>query len=543
MSYTTVTDLGQYGVMPDISPTNLPPNAFTFARNWRFQDGNFAEVSLGYSNALDSRNLRQLGNADTNLTFLYTWLLNDQNAFFVYDGGNNVFRLVENNGAQQLVEYNISVRDSWSESLVYTSSATPGQGQFNVTGTTVNIRPTPGRVSDFSTANQLSADIEIYDLNVLLFEHRITSVATETSNVFSFTGVDGAPAVLVDGETYQLRVATRFVHDTAAAFEWTSTDAFGIPIFTTRHEAPWQYIEDTIPYVAPLTNWPTNATATSLNKFNAFLVATGYRNPSGPAGEQGSTRTIAISDVITTPGTLPDWDFANPDSFAQIFDFSLYSDGDILSAFEANNVLYVNTTTDIISMTYDGNGEFSATRLPFGTGVVSSKASIPIKNGFFNIGNGQMYTHDGSSYTVVGHGVWTNSWFGTVDESRLDEIGLTYDTRNNSVWIKTPTSETSQEMWILNLDTGSMSILDDHQEIGYMRWSAEGVPAVSTTWDSFQADIDWDEIPQESWNDFPFLALGDFRNRILSCGGREVYVHDFGQTFNGRAIDAVLQKE
>ena len=125
--------------MPDVAPTNLPPNAFTFARNWRFQDGNFAEVSLGYSNALDSRNLRQLGNEDTNLTFLYAWLLNDQNAFFVYDGGNNVFRLVENNGAQQLVEYNISVRDSWSESLVYTSSATPGQGQFNVTGTTVNL--------------------------------------------------------------------------------------------------------------------------------------------------------------------------------------------------------------------------------------------------------------------------------------------------------------------------------------------------------------------------------------------------------------------
>ena len=95
----------------------------------------------------------------------------------------------------------------------------------------------------------------------------------------------------------------------------------------------------------------------------------------------------------------------------------------------------------------------------------------------------------------------------------------------------------------MNLDTGSMSILDDHQEIGYMRWSAEGVPAVSTTWDSFQSDIDWNEIPQESWNDFPFLALGDFRNRILSCGGREVFVHDFGQTYNGRAIDAVLQKE
>lgn len=546
MTYTTVSNLGQYGVMPDVAAPVLPSNAFTYARNWRFQEGDFAEVSQGYQNALDSRNLRQLGDSSTSLSFLYTWILNDQNAFFAFDRGNGTFRYVENNGAQQLIEYDLSVRDQWSATMTYTDNSTPGAGQFTVSAAgELVIHVQSADITTLETANQVSARVEIYDLQVLNYSFIIGTDASHSTGTefFTFSGLTGLPRNYVAGQEYILRVATPFVHDTASAFEWEATDAFGLPIFMNRHENPWVYTDATVPYLSPLTNWPANATARTLTKFNAFLVAVGYQNPSAAAGFQGSTRTIAISDVITTPGTLPMWDFADTQSFSQIIDLSLYTDGDVLSAYEFNSRLYINTTTDVLSMVYEGNGEFALSRLPFGTGTISTRATVPIQNGAFNIGNGQFYTHDGSSYQTVGEGIWTNSWFASVDDERLSEVQMVYDTRNNSVWIKTPTSTTSQEIWILNLDTGSMSILDDHQEIGYMLWSAEGVPATSTTWDSFQPDIDWDTIPQEGWNDFPFLALGEFRNRILSCGGREIYVHDFGTTYNGRTINAVLQKE
>ena len=74
-----------------------------------------------------------------------------------------------------------------------------------------------------------------------------------------------------------------------------------------------------------------------------------------------------------------------------------------------------------------------------------------------------------------------------------------------------------------------------------MEWSAEGTPAQTVTWDNFPVD-EWDEIPQNSWNEFPVIELGEYRNRVLSCGGREVFVHDFGPTYNNRPIDAVLEK-
>ena len=70
-----VPNLGQYGQLPDVAPSNLPLNAATYARNFRFHEGDFAEVSAGYSNALASRNRTELGDENTDITFLYTWIL------------------------------------------------------------------------------------------------------------------------------------------------------------------------------------------------------------------------------------------------------------------------------------------------------------------------------------------------------------------------------------------------------------------------------------------------------------------------------------
>ena len=110
------------------------------------------------------------------------------------------------------------------------------------------------------------------------------------------------------------------------------------------------------------------------------------------------------------------------------------------------------------------------------------------------------------------------------------------------MWIKTPTSSSAQQIWIINFENNNtLSILDDHQEVRYLEWSAEGTPAETLTWDSLPVDM-WDEIPQNSWNEFPVIELGEYRNRILGCGGREVFVHDFGPTFNGRPINAILEK-
>ena len=539
-----VNNLGQYGFMPDVAVTSLPPNAATFTRNWRFNEGDYAEVSPGYTNALDTRNLNQLGNTTTNATFLYTWLLNNENSFFYYDAGNSQMRYVENNSSQNLVDNNLSVGGTiYLDTLTY-ATGTPTVGQFNIAPNRLRIFPaaTGATSAILQLALTVGATIEFFQNDELVVDAVSFSGTDNTAGGVTTVTQGGFPQDIFEaGATVTIRISVPREHSITSNFAWTATDALGLPIFNNPDEAPYSFTDTTIPSIQPLANWPTGGTCSYLTRFNSFLIAVGYENMTGPVGERGGNRTVAISDVITTPGVAPNWDFANVDSFSQIFDLSLYTDGELVSAFESNNQLYVNSTTDVIVFTYAGDGEFNATKLPIGSGVITRNGSVPIPNGYFNIGNGRIYTHDGSSFTPVGDGIWTEQWFDILDDNRLDEVQCVYDPRSTSVWIKTPISDTAQEIWIYNLDTQSLSVLDDHQEIAYMVFSAEGVPARSTTWDNLQGD--WDSLQQNAWNEFPVLDLGEFRNRILSVGGREVFVHDFGESFNGRIITAIFRKE
>ena len=114
-----IGNFGQSGFLPDIAPSLLPQNGFSFARNWRFQEGGQAQVTSGYTNAFDTRGNNgdpyNFGPSATNLTFLYTWELSNQNAVAVYDGSANRMLFTENNSIGGLSEYNLSV------CLLYTS--------------------------------------------------------------------------------------------------------------------------------------------------------------------------------------------------------------------------------------------------------------------------------------------------------------------------------------------------------------------------------------------------------------------------------------
>ena len=442
----TVTNLAQYGIVPDATFSTLPPNAFSFGRNWRFNTAGFTEVTRGYTDAYGAGLLAgvDLGDANTVATFVHTFTLQDSPAIFYYD----------------------------------------------------------------ATARRM----------------RIAEIDT-TTNTFTESDISTAQ------------------HPMTVEHEWQSTSAFGVPIFNNGEEAPWEhFLNNGADELRTLTNWPAGATCEYLTTFGVYLIAIGYQNTGAAAGEQGGRRVIAISDAITTPGTLPQWNFANTDSHAQLFDLSLHTEGDLVSAYEQNNILYINTTTNVIALEDLGMGQFSATDLPFPHGVLTKRVTALVPNGQFNIGNRKMFIHDGNNATLIGEGTFVETWFATLDNDRLNEVQTIYDPRTSSIWIKTPVSGTEQQMWIYNLENNTLAILDDHQEVEYMFFSAEGIPDVPVTWDGLSGS--WDGIPLDSWNEFP-SALGgaSFRNRVLSVGARKIFVHDEGANFNGRAFTATLRRE
>lgn len=542
-------NFGESGYLPDVAPALLPQTGFSSAVNWRFNEGGQAVVTDGYTNAFDTRGTNgvpyDFGSDTTDLTFLYTWELNQENAVAVYDGTVGRMLFTENDSANGLTEYQLSVENDTVLELGYVTD-NPGPGQFTVLGNGNFIMVFADNDDTVAALALMNAnrEIAIVDNNRTkpVFPDPEVLVATQENNTITVQ----ASVPLDMGRflvgAYHIRFADVYSHDSLARFKWEGTDALGVPVFNNEVEAPWEFIDGVHPKIAKLTNWPNNATCISFSSFGSVLVATGFVDPDADVGFRGSRRTIAISNPITNAGELPEWDFPILASQSQLFDLSLFTDGLINSGFEANNRFIINSTTDVIALTDNGDGSYSGTKLEIGGGVLTKRTSVAIPNGFFSIGNGQFYTHDTTSYTSIGKGQYSDNWFSRVNEERLDEIQCVYDPRTRSVWIKTPTSDSAQEIWIINLENNNtLSVLNDHQEVRYLEWSAEGTPAESLTWDNIPID-QWDDFPQDSWNEFPVIELGQYRNRILGCGGREVYVHDFGPRFNGRDIDAILEK-
>ena len=545
-----IGNFGEAGYLPDVAPSLLPQNGFSFSRNWRFNKGGHAEVSAGYTNAFDTRGNDGdpfiLGDENSDLTFLYTWELSNENAVAVYDATSKRMLFIENDSATGLSEYNLSVENVTQYSLEYTDG-TPTTDQFTVNSNNELVI----EFADVAAKDlALLSIVDGYEMSIVdtSRKHPISDVLVvgtpvELSNSLTVTLALGLNASdYIAGDSYFLRFAEILTHADEAEYRWEGTNALGIPVFNNEVEEPWEFVDAEIPFIRPMTNFPTGGLCKSLTSFGAVLVAVGYTNVTADAAFQGSDRVLAFSNPITTAGTFPLWDFSNADSEASIVDLSLFTDGVLQSGFETNNQLIINSTTDVISVTDTGGGSYDGTKLEIGGGVLTKRSSVAIANGFFSIGNGQFYIHDTNTYQSIGHGLYSDSWFSSIDEGRLSEVQVIYDPRTRSVWIKTPTSEVAQEIWVINLENNyTLDVLDDHQEIKYLEWSAEGTPAESTTWDSIPVDT-WEEVQQNSWNEFPVVELGDYRNRILGCGGREVYVHDFGPTYNGRAIDALLEK-
>lgn len=543
MPTNTITDLGQYGYLPDVAPNIVPVNGFTFSRNWRFNEANFVRVSEGYRSVfMDDIQGGPESLGDTtdslddhtpNATFLYNWLLgsDESNTSIYYDTSTSRLRVVD-----------AALNESTNQTELRDRQLSPAD---HVTGTDHLWQATDAYGIPILN-NTLQAPFQFIPDGSELSVSAINAVNGVAVIVLSEAAAEGVfrvgQQVTVSGATQT--TLNRVFNITAINDDRTRlTTNFNL---TNDHSAG-TIVATPNPTLTTLENWPGEmARCQFLTSYASSLVAIGYTNSGATdVSERGSARVIAFSDTIVTPGTFPEWDFSNVDSNAQLIDLSLITAGDLISAYEQNGSLFVNTTTNVIQIDANGDGTYRLTLLPFPNGVLTNRASCPIPNGFFNIGNRRIYIHDGTSATPLGEGTWVETWFEDLDQERIQEVQCVYDPRTTSVWIKTPTGESTQEIWIYNLKNNTLSPLDDHNEIEYIIFSANGVPteAAGITWDSIDSTVTWDTLAENQWEEFLPDQTGIFRNRLLSVGGNQIFVHDSSNTYNGRNINAVLRKE
>ena len=466
MAKQMITELAQYGWMPDAAPNTLPINAWTQADNWVFSDKGYPQVARGYTNALQLKTNRQT--LTENGTFLYQWtsLSGTRRVIYVSDAGN-------------------------------------------------------------------------------------IQLLSDNDNAISETNIDTVTS------------------PTAVAYSWQATDSFSRPILNNGRDAPYAMIGDT--EMGHLPRWNSSDYCTHFTSFRgSFMVAVGLNGG----------KTVRFSDVITVPGTYPTWgphipsdsDYTGyaangsstetiviPDAtFSTDIDLSLHTSGQLLSAIELNDVLYVFTTTNIVAIRYEGvqndSPVFNSTVIHSDNGAIASKAVCAIPGAFAVMGPGQFYTvaanysdYEGQSKTVIGDGVWIEEWQNTVNRDREDEIQLLFNAIEEEVWIKTPVGSSGNEVWRWNIKNNAVSRLTDHGDVRFMEYSKDGLPATPLTIDTLPASWTIDTIPFDNIDELPVFTRGIYPNRIISIGGSSstptLFIHDFGSTYNERTIEAYLRRD
>ena len=341
------------------------------------------------------------------------------------------------------------------------------------------------------------------------------------------------------------------------AYDWQVTENFGVPIFSNGRDNPLQFPTDGTTDLIVLPRYPASATPSFVTSFNSQLVAAINGNQ------------VFFSDVVTIPGTAPSWsDPTDPTAtmytpadggsdvtidpattFSQVIDLSLFAEGNIVAMFELNEVLYVFTEQAIVGIRYEGNRVYQGTLIHGDLGALTMNAVAVVPNGFFLLAPNQAafinagFADDtGNTKNLLGEGTWKEALFNHFDEEQIDQIQCVYDQRSSSVFIH---QAGNTLLWRFNLENQTMTVQDDHAEIRYLVRSRDGLPSDALEINEFPTEWTIDTIPVESFDDFPTLVRGQYSNRMISIGGDDsptVFVHDFGQQYNGRNITAVLQK-
>ena len=419
--------------------------------------------------------------------------------------------------------------------------------------------------------------------NALQLKTNRQSLSENGTFVYQWTALTGVRRVIYVSDTGNIRLlsdSSNSITDTTVdtvlnaanvAYSWNATDSFSRPILNNGRDAPFAMITDTT--MGHLPNWPSANYCRFFTSFRgAFMVAVGL----------DGGKTIRFSDGIESPGTFPTWGphvagatnsytgySANGSSTSTIsipddtlstdIDLSLHTSGELLSAIEVNNVLYVFTTVNIVAITYEGVSNdvpiFNSTVIHTDNGALGNKSMCAVPGGFAVMAPNQFYTvaanysdYEGQSKKVLGDGKWIETWTNTVNHDRLDEIQLVYNALEEEVWIKTPTGSSGNEIWRYNLKLDAVSRMTDHGEIRFLEYSKDGLPAAPLTIDTLPSSWTIDTIPFANIDELPVFTRGIYPNRIISIGGPTrdsglLFIHDFGATYNGRDIQAYLRRD
>jgi len=376
MPLVPINDLGSLGIIKDVPPYNLPPNAWSNGNNVRFLNNGVKKIR-GYTEVMATCPFAPyyiLPNEDANGN--YYWLAFGTDDIAVWDNTNwtNITR-------QTTLTLNGPIVATAATITVDTGApltALPATGSLKI-GTEITSDLTTNRYETFlySGRDTSTGVITLTSPATIQYVHPDEAVVTPT---LSTTTVD------LD---YDANTTSR---------KWAATDHNGIIIATNGHDTPQMWplsngIPNKVHAMMELSNWPSAETETCsvIRSFRTFLVGLNW-NRTNP--EPRLVKWSTEASFYSAPRT---WDESDETLDAGEYELS-DTPGEIVDGLALGDSFIIYKNDSIYIMNYVGTPYiFSFKLLAPNIGCLTKNAVAEFEGGHFFMGNSDFYLNNGQT--------------------------------------------------------------------------------------------------------------------------------------------------
>ncbi len=479
-----VRNAGRFGILQDLKPWELPPEAWTAGQNVRPVDGAM-EKFLGYSTSgLGTPTvapIHVLPYRDNTVTY---WIYAGTNDVYVTDGTTH-----KKITRQQTT--NIATITTGNPTTIDTSSA------HNITdGDTVTIAGVAGNTPDINGT------------------HTATVTDSDTFTIPVNTTVAGSGGTVTADYEYS---ATETENLTSFVFN-------GIPILNNAVDDPqqWSPVDFATPgLLSDLANWPASTTCKALRGFKQFLVAMNVTKSSVQYPRMVKWSTAAAANAVPTS-----WDETDATNDAGEIELS-DSTGVILDGGTVGEVFAIYKDDSIWGMQFIGAPLiFRFYKVSSHVGALSKRCIADTPLGHIVFATDDVILFNGSSVQSVLDGKSRRALYSSIDAENYRMCYAVTDLQRSEVWCCYPNTGSSRcdRAMVYNYTNGTVGWRDlpNTQDITFGIFDPG---ATTDDWNSDSASWDSDSQP---WNAQLFNAS---QRKLVGAGTTDTRLQIFNDTY------------
>ena len=388
MPLVPIDNVGQVGIIQDVPPYELPPNAWSGGNNIRVLDSGIKKIR-GYTEALKTITFPPYyltpyeDSAGT-----YYWLAFGQNKAAVWDGSG------------------------WTD--ITRQTTTTLDGAINASVTTITLTD----ASSFPVSGTIAIGTKQVAAAATNYYEEITYTGKSTNDLTGCTRASTDPAAHEDDSVVTPIGTTATTDNNYAATEntrrWSTTNLNGLLIATNGYDAPqmWPLNSSGIPSktipLRELQNWSSATTITagaSTNKcevirsFRTFLVGLNWTNVADRTNIE--PRIVKWSTEASFGSAPSTWNSLDATLDAAEYELA-DTPGDILEGLPLGDSFIIYKNDSIYVMNYVGTPYIFSFKLLSPTiGALCKNSVVDYEGGHFFMGNSNFYQCNGQTVTPL----------------------------------------------------------------------------------------------------------------------------------------------